>query len=541
MRLAITLLTCACFGFDVANAATSRWERIEADVGGTSFVAVAVHPLAPAHIVAATRRAVSESTDGGRTWGERFRAPGTAAVRGLAVARTQAVILVATDRGLYGSFDGGGRWTRVFRGRDEDEARCTVVAFHPLQESVVLLGTRGGLFLSTDDGRRWEPASLPHAARRVAHVAFSPDDPARVLLVADERLFIGDVVAGEWQERFDIRLGDEDTAQEPLEATGDAEEAFGENAEPAAASHRLTAVAIDPEAPQRIYLAGTRGVAVSPDGGIRWQWMTRVGLQSPVISRLLPRRRSPLVLYAATDRGVARYEPAQARWEVITAGLSSAPVHDLAVTPDRLWAATDTGLYHAPLVTDPFLGNEPPAPQALLANFAHEPTMAQVREAAIRYAEVAPEKIARWRRQAALRALFPTVDVGIDRDHSRTAHYDEGTFPKFQIVETNDRDSSLDLSITWELGDLLWNDDQTSIDVRSKLMVQLRNDIVDEVTRMYFERRRVQVALLTAPPEDPQEILEQELRLQELTALIDGLTGGYFSAQTTINGMRTDE
>ena len=68
-------------------------------------------------------------------------------------------------------------------------------------------------------------------------------------------------------------------------------------------------------------------------------------------------------------------------------------------------------------------------------------------------------------------------------------------------------------------------------------MVQLRDDIVDEVTRAYFERRRLQVRLLTDPPGDQQALLDQELRLQELTALIDGLTGGQFSQRMKVNGV----
>ena len=60
-------------------------------------------------------------------------------------------------------------------------------------------------------------------------------------------------------------------------------------------------------------------------------------------------------------------------------------------------------------------------------------------------------------------------------------------------------------------------------------MVQLRDDIVDEVTRTYFERRRLQIALLTNPPPDQQASLDKELRLQELTGILDGLTGGYVS------------
>ena len=69
-------------------------------------------------------------------------------------------------------------------------------------------------------------------------------------------------------------------------------------------------------------------------------------------------------------------------------------------------------------------------------------------------------------------------------------------------------------------------------------MVQLRNDIVDEVTRTYFERRRLQISLLIDPPSDQPKTLEKELRLQELTALIDGLTGGYFSDHMKVGDAR---
>ena len=157
-----------------------------------------------------------------------------------------------------------------------------------------------------------------------------------------------------------------------------------------------------------------------------------------------------------------------------------------------------------------------------------------MRDAAIRYAEVHPGKIAGWRRRATLRALLPQVDVGMDHDRSHDVHYDGGTFPNFQVVETQDRNAGFDVSVTWKLGDVIWSTDQTSIDVRSKLMVELRDDIVDQLTRTYFERRRLQVALLTNPPADQQKLYEKELRVQELTAVLDGLSGGYYSDHTKI-------
>ena len=91
------------------------------------------------------------------------------------------------------------------------------------------------------------------------------------------------------------------------------------------------------------------------------------------------------------------------------------------------------------------------------------------------------------------------------------------------------------MSLNWDLGNLIWNTDQTSIDVRSRLMVQLRDDIVNEVTRNFFERRRLQIELLTDPPSDPRVQLDKELRVQELTAMLDGLTGGWFSRQLEAN------
>ena len=83
--------------------------------------------------------------------------------------------------------------------------------------------------------------------------------------------------------------------------------------------------------------------------------------------------------------------------------------------------------------------------------------------------------------------------------------------------------------MTWDLGQFIYSDDQTNIDVRSKLMVELRDQILDDVTRSYFERRRLQVELMTDPPSEPKGQLAKELRIQELTAILDGLTGGWFS------------
>jgi hypothetical protein len=57
----------------------------------------------------------------------------------------------------------------------------------------------------------------------------------------------------------------------------------------------------------------------------------------------------------------------------------------------------------------------------------------------------------------------------------------------------------------------------------------LRDRSLEEVTRRYYERRRLQIELELTPPTDLGDRVRKELRLQELTADLDAFTGGWFS------------
>ena len=127
------------------------------------------------------------------------------------------------------------------------------------------------------------------------------------------------------------------------------------------------------------------------------------------------------------------------------------------------------------------------------------------------------------------KALLPNVSVGLDRYITDYWHWDSGTSP--DTLQKGKDAIAWDITMTWDMSELIWTNDQTAIDSRSKLMVELRDDILNEVTRIYFERRRLQIELFTLPPQDLKLGLEKELRLQELTADLDAMTGGYFSSE----------
>lgn len=158
-----------------------------------------------------------------------------------------------------------------------------------------------------------------------------------------------------------------------------------------------------------------------------------------------------------------------------------------------------------------------------------EPTILRLQQAAIAYAEVQPEKIARWRRVAQWSRLFPKFSLSVDQDSDSTIASSTAAGKTTFAIGPEDRSGSLSFGLTWDFADLFWNSDQTSIDVRSRLMVQLRHDLLEEVNRVYFERRRLLSEFAAHPSEDPLLSRERSLRLEELSAQLDGLTGGWFS------------
>ena len=158
-----------------------------------------------------------------------------------------------------------------------------------------------------------------------------------------------------------------------------------------------------------------------------------------------------------------------------------------------------------------------------------EPSVQEAQRAAIRYAEVMPEKIQGWRAGAIWRNWFPRFTLSLNQDRDTTIASSTSAGKTSFSVGPKDESVRLGFNFTWDLANFVWNPDQTSIDVRSRLMVQLRQDILDEVTRLYFERRRLLHEFQRNPTTDELLQGERSLRVEELTAQLDALTGGWFS------------
>jgi hypothetical protein len=153
-----------------------------------------------------------------------------------------------------------------------------------------------------------------------------------------------------------------------------------------------------------------------------------------------------------------------------------------------------------------------------------EPPVSEARRWAIEEARVEPETAARLVRDARGRGALPIIRLRGRFDQGQGTRWDH---LNLQDRRDEDTDLTLDLWFEWDLGDLASGPDLLRAVRESRQLVELRQAVVAHVTITYFDRRRLRAEELLAPPDESiMRALDRRLRLQELDATLDGLTGG---------------
>jgi len=454
-------------------------------------------------------------------------------------------LYIGTDHGLYKSDHPGGNLNRV--DVSFDAAPVEDIA---LSGDDIYIATKGSLYI----GRKLLKWERVRGLKYVKGVASDPQDEGRVVVAHDERriFLIGSNGVREiTPEVFRGRIGkvkcgrgavvvsagsdvwrslDMGSTWKKLAGTdrlADTDTLYETDEVPEAGSEEELSALL------RVRDIDTDGVvtAVATREGIHLvrgdgqpAFIDTEGLPSEDVEHVAVRGD---VLFAATDTRVFSYDEGTSSWHTVFDKAATGGIRGIVIVRDsggsgRLHVAGRYKVFSSEIIS--LLPGDIEKP---LNSGDVCPSIQEVHRMAIEYAEVSPEKIKSWRRGARWKALMPKLSVGISQSIDDNIEIYKNSSTWYVVDGPEETGTDWDVDLTWDLSDLVWNSEQTSIDVRSKLMVQLRDEILEEVTRLYYERKRLVEEAEEAGKEVPAK---KRIRIEEITAYIDAYTGGGFSS-----------
>jgi hypothetical protein len=434
------------------------------------------------------------------------------------------IVWICTYYGLFTSYDGGHIFHRTFIGTSPQGREVFEVGVDPKDHGRVFLGTAEGTYISTDGGRNF----IKHTGNGIGDwivygFYWHPDNKDVMYACSDHGL---------------LRSKDRGLNWELIYYT---------TFRPARVARRM---AIDPFNTRVAILNTFDGAFVTDDildGGVeswrRFGALTFTGFTYMRTVTYCPKHKghiwsvANLRLPSVAGRGhfitghsfLFESVDGGKTWKVIFA-----PTHYARI----IWALND---YWDPdlmlIMTDRALvrmrrrSPNDPLPSRKKLQLPDDPPITAVIRAALEHTRTAPHMLLAYRDRARYRSLLPTVELSYQRylwkDLDLTH---DGLYPMLPFrragwlrVPYNE----IRVVFLWDLGDLLFNTDRYFSGRTFRLINQLRDRIVLEVHQAYGRLRQLRVALAKLPPERRRLRLHYHTRIQETSALLDFLTGGF--------------
>ena len=233
----------------------------------------------------------------------------------------------------------------------------------------------------------------------------------------------------------------------------------------------------------------------------------------------------------ATDRGLVAAPSAFGPWQRAAPPAGSTPALDVAIAGEQALVAGSRGLLVG-AARD--ATNTGAAPFAATSVASCDPPILDVQHAALRYLHLSGDPAAAMRRGVRLRGLLPLATLEGRKGHGgdTRSQYDEafisGGYRKLNDLDQLDaHDRYVQLRFTWDLGDTLYNPEQIDVSTEARRLIELRDDVLDELDQLYFDRRRA-LAAAAAAPAGSADAARERLRAEELASGLDAWTDGWF-------------
>ena len=468
-------------------------------------------------------------------------------IAALAFDRKSGALALGDSRGVLVGPPDGSFERRLRRGAVRD------LAFFDEMGGVSLLAaTARGVFLVEPSGAVSEVSPGPGAAARAGNrlavgggwIAFASDDG--VFLSRDARRWLRPATAFPAGPATAVALREVGGALECWAVVG---------GEPWSA--RLVEDGLDLAAReslrQTVSAAGARGGPVDlvlglPGADVAMVYPTALALRDTLGAwRVVPLELPPGAealrlragagrLFLATLRGLLEAESLEGPWRRAGPPAGSAAVRALAGDPAVLFAAADTGLLAGSAQETRAAGAGSRA-QPVLGS--EEPAIERVHQAALAYLRLGPKRMDALQQGVGSRGWLPIVVVhgALARDKSQATAWDEAvTGGSLWSLVDRDRDHAEDYDVgvtfSWDLGDIAYDPEAIDVSREAREVIELRDDVLDEITQLYFERRRVLAQRDAFGGADELELRRLSLRADELAAGIDAWTGGWFGRET---------
>jgi hypothetical protein len=178
---------------------------------------------------------------------------------------------------------------------------------------------------------------------------------------------------------------------------------------------------------------------------------------------------------------------------------------------------------------------------------AADPPVDALRAAASALALTEPDRARSLVVRARLAGWLPELRGGLYRRFARAESVDLGSTAATPLVPVgidSDNDVRYELRATWDLARLVFNPDEIGAHFQALRTADARREIESLVIRLYFDRRRLKAELAAADATAtgmPLSGVRMELRVEEIEAELDALTGGAFTRLSRRPGAVGDE
>lgn len=163
----------------------------------------------------------------------------------------------------------------------------------------------------------------------------------------------------------------------------------------------------------------------------------------------------------------------------------------------------------------------------LLRNvLAGEPRIEAVQRAAEARAAPGRDDAEGWRRRSRLSALVPRVAAEYRHDERSLHVVGVTSGSEVDYLRTSPGDT-VSVRLGFDLDGLVFGKQELAAVAAAQRAEGHRRAAVERVTRLYYERLRLRLALAAGPPTSPRERAAQEIDLEAITAELDALTGLY--------------